>query len=363
MVSRSPTSVFSDFSITRYEQYKLYDFLITSNSLDTINTKITNQINDINNNYFFGERLLFLAEKGLGKTSTLFFIKKKLESHNIKVYYFTRLIEDITQIHSRIRESLTETLKNQTLVEKQLKIEISNLFKTPTYILIDFPDSFETPNLKKFLIYLWELITDKNYNKINLIFALNDSHHKKAIGLSEIFGKFTSLSLFPFDRDETQELINSRLKLLEDDFKNPFTEEIYDIVFDYSKGVPRSIICACNLLFSSLPITKQFKTSEVEKLFREEFINKLIDDKIDDKEMNRISKLMIYILKNDFNGIVKSQQEYVEKVREVGLIGSYYIYKVLNKLDEIGIIKQHKSGLRRHQKTIALVGRGIKNGI
>ena len=71
---------FNDSGIVNYEQFKQYPFLIFGVS-ETIKNRIEEQIKQIKNNYFFGERLILIGERGIGKTSALFFIHDLLKKN------------------------------------------------------------------------------------------------------------------------------------------------------------------------------------------------------------------------------------------------------------------------------------------
>lgn len=343
---------FSDSGIATYEQFKKYSFLIFGTTLEVIKNRISQQINEINQGYFSSERLILLAERGLGKTSALFFINDMLKDAKIKVFYFTRLIEDITQIHSRLREEITKEGYDLELTEKMLSKRLNNLFTEPTYILIDYPDSIDTPSFKKHFAFLWEMITDKNYDKINLVFSMNKSHYEKSFSYSEILGKFISLKLERLDFDETCELINSRLKMREKQIDDIFLNGVTNLIYTYSKGIPRNIISACSLLVSNSNGNK-VSMNMAGKILQEEYINQVINDRVEDLELKRVYKQMISILKNEFNGAAKTKKDYVQKVMSDIGIGMNSVINRIKDLTRFGVITEFRGGYNRINKIIA----------
>ena len=315
---------FNDSGITNYEQFKLYPFLVFGTS-ETLKNRIDQQIRQIKGEHYFSERSIIIGERGIGKTSALFFIKDQLEKSNINVELFTRLIEDSDHF--------------KTITGKFL----SSLSEKPLYILIDFPDTLDNRGFKRFLEFLWSLMTHKNYNKINLIFSMNKSHFEKSFNFSEIFGKFLTLRLERLDLTQTEQLIKSRLKLLNQKRDNLFDDEVLEMVFNYSKGVPRNIISACSLLVDDSDNGKITKTI-AEKVLKEKYVDQIIDDRIQDLELKRIYKQMVLVLEKEFNGIAKSQEDYVKRVMELSGIGRNSVLARINDLTKFGIFVQYRGG-------------------
>ena len=325
---------FSDQGITNYEQFKKYPFLVFG-TLRLIQNRIAQQKKQIKNGYFFGERLIILGERGIGKTSTLFFVKDSLSSDNINVELFSRLPEDAEHF---------SVITGKTLAESTQR---------PIYILIDFPDTIETGKFRKFLNFLWTLMTHRNYNKINLIFAMNKSHYEKSFSYSEIFGKFMTLRLERFNRDETEELITSRLRLIDMPVDAIFPSDIINIIFEYSKGIPRNIISACSLLVDSSNGNKVQK-SDADAILKERYFEQVINDRVEDLELKRIYKQMVQILQSDFNGHATNQEEYVKRVREILELGRNSILCRIKELEKFGIFSLYRGGYNRRNKIISL---------
>jgi len=325
---------FSDAGITNYEQYKLYPFLVLG-TLDRIKNRITQQIIQIKDKYYFGERLIILGERGIGKTSTLFFIKDMLKESNITTCLFSRLVEDAE--HFKVITGGS----------------VSDVSASPCYILIDFPDTLDNKNYKRFLEFLWSLMTHKNYNKINLIFSMNKSHFEKSFSFSEIFGKFITLRLEKLDLTQSESIIESRLKIIDKELEEVFDAEVLEIIFNYSKGIPRNIISACSLLIDNSN-GKSINKDLAKSVLKEKYIDQVINDRVNDLELKRIFKQMVSILENEFKGTSNSQEDYVKRVMDLTGIGRNSALMRVNDLTKFGIFSQYKGGYNRVNKIISI---------
>lgn len=325
---------FSDEGIANFEQFKVYPYLIIQ-AMDTIDKKINQDIWQINNGHYFGERVLLIGSRGIGKTSALFFIKDKLDKANIKNFTFSNLIRDAEHFSVLVNDSL------------------NNLSEKPFYLLIDFPDEIEGDHYRRFLKFLWAIITHKNYNKINLIFALNHSHFNKSFDYSEILGKFTTLRLEPFNLENTKKLIESRLNLVGTTIDEFIQPQILDLIYSRTNGVPRNIISACNLLYPQC-CDSPLEYNYVNILMQDKYFDQVLNDRIEDTESREDYRKMIAILKEDFKGYCTSKVDYVEAVRNKTTIGHHSILAKIKDLIKFGIIIERRGGERRVSRILSL---------
>ncbi len=340
---------FLDQGIVNYHQYKNYPFLVFG-TLEILKNRITQQIAQVKYGDLYGERLLIIGERGIGKTSALFFIKDMLEEAGIRVELFSRIFEDKTHLstllnqkRSGIGELVDDPRNNESFYE---------LTKEPVYFLIDFPDTVETKQYKKFLQFLWDIMTDTNYNKINLIFSMNKSHYDKSFSYSEILGKFIVQKLDRFDEELTEKLVSSRLKTVDQNIGDVFASEVIKTLFNFSKGIPRNIIGACGLLYNCSN-GEQISNELTEKILKDKYFDKVIEDNIQDLELKNIYKKMIDILKDDFHGTANSQEEFVVKITKATNIGKNSAMSRINELSRLGIFKLYKGGYNRLNKIIS----------
>jgi Cdc6-like AAA superfamily ATPase len=347
---------FNDSGITNYDQYKLYPFLVFGTS-EIIKTRLQQQINQVRKNFFYSERLIIIGEKGIGKTSILFFAKDMLEKNNVQVVLLSKLMEDEQHFEALVLASKNYDvglLASKGVSAGRVVGSIGSMTcDKPLYILIDFPDTLEIKRYKKFLDFLWTLMTHKNYNKINFIFAMNDSHFSKSFALSEIFGKFTTIRMEKLKYPEMKELIESRLKLTEETIDNVFETDVLQTIHTYSKGIPRNIISACSLLVdvcNKEKITKKIS----EKVLKDRYFDQVINDRVEDLELRRIYKQMINLLKDEFDGTAKCQEDYIIKVRENTGLGRNSIMDRISELVKFGIFNQFRGGYNRINKILSL---------
>ena len=342
---------FNDSGIVSYEQFKQYPFLVFGVN-EMLKNKLEGQAKQIKNQYFFGERLILLGERGIGKTSSLFFIHDLLKQHSIKSFIFSRLFED----SNFIMEHINMLIKQEQGDARFKLMRESSFYKftqEPVYFLVDFPDTVETKNFKKFLEYLWVLLTHKNYKKINLIFAMNKSHYDKSSSYSEILGKFSTIGLERLNYNDTRKLIESRLKVLKRKVEEIFEHDVIKRIFDHSKGIPRNTISACCLLVDNSN-GEMIKLKGAEIILKDRYFDKVIEDRVEDLELRDIYKLMIKILEDKFQGNVSSQEDYVKEVMKASKIGRNSVLARIADLIRFGIFNQYRGGYNRVNKIISL---------
>ena len=321
---------FSEYSVTNYKQYKQVPFLETK-CIKELKKMIEGQIRD---NFKFPQRHLILGERGLGKSSTIFFIRDILEKSNkLNIFVFSRLISGM------------EEFKNET------GVEFNEISKEKMVMLIDFPDTIIRSNFIRFLDFVWLLMTHKNYENINLIFSLNISHYEYSDGISEVLGKFFPQRMDRMDFEETCALIKERLIMAGD--VSFFDDDVYDLIFEYSKGIPRNTICACKKL-TDIYFKKNVKYKEAKKILREDYSDQIINDRVEDHQERIILKNVYNLIKNDFGGMVLKQADLINKAKETVYIGRDKLRKYLKKLNEYGLINIKWGGENNSSKIIKI---------
>ena len=315
---------FEKYGITDIREFKKFPFLKTRTIIKAENKTQ----NKIDSNFFIGERLLILGEPGLGKTSTLFFLNEMLEN-KCQTFYFDKLFTDAKQFKDLTEKDLWEVTKK------------------PTFILIDFPDTINSSNFKSFLDLIWNMLTHDNYENINLIFALNISHHDKSFSYSEILGKFDKLRIDRFTFEETKKLIDDRLGMSPDSPK--LEEGVYDIIFNSTKGVPRNIVCATRNIIDD--IKKSNITSEkAREVIKEGYTEQIINDRVEDPEEREIFLKIVNILENDFGGEARKQEWLICKLKDSVGIGRNKAMRMLKELSKFGLVSIAHSGKNNTKK-------------
>ena len=321
---------FSEYAITDFDQYKRVPFLEIK-GVQMIKKTIEGRIRD---NFYFPERLILLGQRGIGKTSTLFFIKEILDKSGTPNFMFSRLIDGAEHFRLMTEESL------------------ENVTKKPFFILVDFPDNVETRNFKDFLNFVWSLFIHKNNKNINLIFALNKSHYEDSLTFSETLGKFHRIYLDNLNKEETIKLINARLKIGGDgEF---FDEDTKNLIYEYSKGIPRNIISASKDLTDSYIDKKQVTKKMAEYILKKDYIKNILNDRIENFEEREIYLDIISIIENTFNGKVSPQNLLADEVKKVLDIGRNKTFHYLSELHKFGILTIVRGGASRNKKIILL---------
>jgi len=321
---------FGIFGVTDYKQFKEFPFL-ESNSIRRLKNQTKNQIRD---NFRFAERTLLLGEPGIGKTTALYYAYDILneieESKRPLIFLFHRFFTDADDF------------------QFEMGITISEASKKPMYILVDFPDTINAINFKKFLDYCWTLMTSENYQNINFIFACNISHYSRSLSLSEILNKFNKFRIDRLEEKECRDLIKYRLLMAESD--NYFEDEVYEVIFKYSRGIPRNIICASKVLVDEFIDAHSVSARDARILLKEEFIDKIINDREEHPKKRIIYKEMMKIITNDFNGTATNQSDLVNYLKEKVNIGKNKSMGLLSDLHKFGLLEFYKGGKNNSEK-------------
>lgn len=323
---------FAIYSINQYNQYKDCPFL-ESHSTNLIKNLIQSQIKD---NYTNPERLLILGERGLGKTTTLFFVKDLLENAGYKnIFFLSKFILD------------NECLK--LLTGKYIR----DFENEKVFFLVDFPDTLNLPNLKKFLEFIWELMTCPFYKNINLIFSLNISHYDYTMGISEVIGKFDKIRMERMSLEETKDLVNSRLDLAGG--SEFFEEDVFSCIYEYSQGIPRNVICASRSLVDNFRNKERVELVNAQRILREVYTDKIINDRVENTALRAIFKRMVEIVEKEFGGLIESQETFSKRLKEDLNIGRNKSITLISELEKFGILIITRGGDNNTKKIIRLI--------
>jgi len=337
---------FCDTGIANYNQYKQYKF-IKFRTHETLTNRIKQQISQINNNIFFGERLILIADRGLGKTSTLYYLKDLLQSDGIKTYLLNVLASDVESFIQNINNCMSEAEKFKTKYASLYSFKYESI-----YVLIDFPDASPT-HYRNFLEFLWHAISHENQDKLNFIIAMNQPHYDKSFGYSQILGKFVKQMLERLDIDETKELVQSRLNLIHKDIFDIFSEGAINVIQDFSKGVPRNIISGCSLLFDQgmFPIS----TSQARRTLKETYYPQIIKERVEDPSLRAEYNLIVNLLEKSYSGRAASKMELMAEIQKMVNIGQVSASRRIDDLQRFGIVNIVRGGHNRLNKIVTLV--------
>jgi hypothetical protein len=323
MLSFNP---FNIFGMTDYQQFKDFPCL-ESKSISQIKNMINNQIRD---SFRFADRILLLGVPGIGKSTSLYYIYDMLSEAGCNVFLFDRMFID------------EEDFNNQA------DVKLSEVSKKPMYVLVDFPDTINAINFKKFLDYCWNLMKSPNGNNISFIFACNISHYNRSLNVSEILNKFLRVRLDSMNEEESNWLISSRLKMA--DTENFFDEEVYKIVFKYSRGIPRNIICASKVLTDQYMHKESVNAKEANTILKEEYMDKIINDREENPKRKILYKAIMKILLEDFKGTSTNQTELTNVLKQKLDIGINKSMGFLSDLCKFGLLEFYKGGRNNSEK-------------
>ena len=183
---------------------------------------------------------------------------------------------------------------------------------------------------------------------------MNQSHYDKSFSYSEILGKFLTISLDKYDIEMTEQLLSSRLKAINLNIEEVFPVEAIEIIQSFSKGIPRNIISAANLLLgkvNSFPIPE----GEVRRILSHSYIGRIIKERIANEELRKKYMQIVEVLKVDYGGTAQSQEEFLKKLSERNIYSRIAALKHINKLVDMGIIRSERGGYNRIQRVLTLV--------
>lgn len=315
---------------------------------ETIFTRIQKHIQQIQVGVSFGERLIIIAERGTGKTSTLFHLRDKILAGNVPVYMFSWLPPDIETLLLSINSQ-----KNPPFPHLRDIDSITGLTQKPIFLLFDFPDAVDSTQYRHFLTLVWSLMTNPNYDKINLIFSMNPSHYNKSFSIGETLGKFLTLRLEKLSISETEELIESRLEGVGKTTDQILSDSALESIFKLTKGVPRYIISTCRVLYDKF-VGEPISGEMVDKIFKDKVYEQIIKDRVEDSMLRAEYLQIISILKTDFGGVINSKLKLVEAIQQRTGLGKYTATKRINELLEFGIFSIRRGGYNRMNKLISL---------
>jgi hypothetical protein len=320
---------FRIYGITDYTQYKDAPFLQT-NYVQSIKKVIEGNIRE---RFHYPDRILLLGNPGTGKTTTLFYIKDLLENGdskcNIEIFVDKFVVDDEDFYQQKGRR-------------------ISEVIQFPTYFLIDFPDNFTEKSFREFLKYCSRLMTREGYNNINLVFALNKSHFNRSFKFSEVLNKFERKTSGNLTREETNELIKKRLDLAGLD--NLFEDKIYDLIYEYTKGIPRNIICASKTLVDEYFNKSAINYAEAKKLFKNEYIAKILEDRVENQKEKELFEKIVTLLMSDYFDKSINQSDLLDIFKEKIDIGRNKGIYLLNELYKFGLIEYELTGRNNVEK-------------
>jgi len=253
---------------------------------------------------------LIVGDRGIGKTTTLMFLKDVIETMkkpNMKCKYFpsTKGVSNL--------QLLTRSIVGNTYFEKKFSDSITTLNNflsgTRYYLIIDVPDSTTNAELRALSYALEEIKAVKN---ISIIMAMNPQHVSKMENITLILGKFTSFFLDPFDYEHTRELIVDRLKTARLKTYNgnelyPFTEDAVQKIFEISKGNPRNILtCAdVSLNFAREKRIRKIDSNIIFESVSKYYVKKIIEERTHIPSERKLLMVLYNEIKNTFKGEAK----------------------------------------------------------
>ena len=302
--------------------------------------------------------MVILGNKGIGKTSALFCVKKAIEEAGMNHMLFARPPVDRNHLielsgGKSVEDVICGNDFMQEPPERQADKKFTKSTWKPLFLLIDFPDDVRASEIRGALRYLDSLNRcNPLADFLSIYIALNKSHYHKSFDHNQVLGKFETIRLDPFDNDLTRELIEKRLVHAGAMSKDIFEESTYDIIQQYSKGIPRNIITIANTLIrdNKLPISAGTAALKL----KDNYAVNVLNDRVADPLLLDLYKQMIHILKSKFDSRAERQMDFLSAVTEVTSITEKTLCKRLGELQKMGLITITKGGPKRYTNIISL---------
>jgi len=300
---------------------------------------------------------LILGERGSGKTSTLLWLYDivQKEGNEKIVGKYERSVAGMGSIIGLANKLLPDRKVLYTEYQQAESSLKKYLEGKRYYWFIDVPDMVSKRDLEVFLRGLEILLSFKN---ISVYIAMNKSHYNKCFEISEILGKFTPITIKPFNLEETAELIESRMKTFAiSETPKLFTQTSIETVWKISKGIPRNIISACDLILERF-LNYNFDIIDenfIKEVLSEDLAYKILEERIE-SESERVWLYKLYqLIKVSFNGFVENQKRLAEEASKNFNWSYSTVLKRLRKLEKLGLITIDKSEKDGWTKIIRVV--------
>jgi len=301
---------------------------------------------------------LLLGERGIGKTTSLLSFYDYVLKLGAKACYSNKLGDPVLQLFGLLGGDINDF--------SMMKFE--ELAEGKTYFFIDFPDKFKT---KKLEFFLEELEKFFNFKNVSIIIALNKSHYNTSFKYSEIFGKFSSLTIDRFSDSMAIELVKARLEKSRDknyggDSLHPFSKDIIRLANRVSAGIPRNLLSACEYLLMEAEFLEKKKIdAEFAKkvLSSEEFARKIVEERVEDETYRRMLTDLYRIVRERFSGYVKTEETLINEVKKELGWSRMTVKKRIRDLAKLGLIRIRKSPVDLWRNEIVLTTQFNKDDV
>jgi len=318
---------------------KRFPFLITNSQLllkGFLEGIITQQWDDVAGYY------VILGERGSGKTTSLLWLDLLIKEKNDEklISKYERSIKGMGSIQGLASKLLPN---KRTIYYENVTTSLKTFLSGKRYFwLIDVPDRTTGKEIDMLTEGLEILLGFRN---VSVFIAMNKNHYNKTFEYSEIMGKFTTVNLEPFSFNETQKLIEERLKMVaRNDNIKLFTQDAIEKIHVLSKGIPRNILSICDHLIDTLLRTDEtiIDLDFVEKIAGEDIARKIIFDRIEN-EIIRSYLLNLYKYIKEKGDIIEHQENFIKEISSKTGWCRITILKRLKMLQKLGLIEITKS--------------------
>jgi len=300
----------------------------------------TNIMSEQNNPLYY----VILGERGVGKTSTLFFLKEYIDEIP-DLTIMTRFVNNPWQISSYPaleKTIITDDFRPDTSSKKRLTRWLEN---KKVFLFIDVVENATKDDLKALADGLQILL---EFKQIRVVLSMNIIHYDRMFDITEILGKYMVWRIQPFSLEETKELIYSRLNFARiderDDFY-PFTDDAINKIYMVTKGIPRNILSACDMCLMHA-VTNNIgliTEREVSNILKENYAEKVLAERVFNESKRKALLLLYNTIKNDFSGVIKKEGNLVKYMHDKYGWSLVTTRNRLRMLQRLGLVEIRKS--------------------
>jgi len=288
--------------------------------------------------------LSIVGNIGVGKSTALLHLKKRLEEQKFRVAYLSSSYKGESWIYRDITGSY----------QSYSRVFVDKWDKTRSIVLFDVPDSANRTHLAKMASFMQTILV-KHLTSIIPVF--NRAQLRRFESLGTILGKFSSYTLTPFTVDDTKNMIYKRLertrkKPHKDPFY-PFNEEIIEKIHKIAQGHPRNALDLASLLIESEK--GKISIDLLKEVSKTDYITRVLNLRYSDSYKIQILKEVVDVIDSEFNGIAPSQGALTDAIKEKLGFSKITAVKKIKELEKSKLLLIYRNDEQPWCKTHQLV--------
>jgi predicted AAA+ superfamily ATPase len=271
--------------------------------------------------------LYFVGNIGVGKTTGLLYLKKKLEEKEFNVAYLGSSYNSIPLIY----RGITGSFRSYAPLFKE------KWDNTRSIIIFDVPDAGNRTHLSEMGSFMQNILVN---HLTSIIVTFNRLQYQRFQSLGTILGKFHPYVLNPFTIDETMNMIHKRLERARlkphKDPLHPFETDIIEKIYNVAQGNTRNILNLCSLLIESGK--KKLDVKLLKEVTKRDYVMKVLQQRYQDEHKVGILKQIIDVIADEFGGVAPSQKILTDKIKTLYGWSKITVVKRLKELEKLNLV-------------------------